>query len=187
MKLVTIVGARPQFIRYAAVSRKLRKTVNEVPVHASQHYDGNMSAFRCALARSAQTIELPPHPRTQKQLERLGMDGRSNLLTIDLVSHLDMLILEKRSHVILTDLRGVQKEAYWSGVPCVTLRDETEWVETVGAGWNTLAGTDAERIADTVKLPGRSLGHAIFTMMAAPPSALWGSGQDPIRAAWLLP
>jgi hypothetical protein len=86
MKVATVVGACPQFVKCGPVSHELRKVATEVLIHTGQHYDDNMSAFRCALAKSAQTVVRPAHPRTRKQLERLGMDGRSNLLTIDLPS-----------------------------------------------------------------------------------------------------
>lgn len=82
----------------------------------------------------------PLHPRTRGVLEREGRLGRlsAGLRLIDPVGYLDMVQLEKHAAVIATDSGGVQKEAFFYGVPCVTLRDETEWVELVDAGWNRL-------------------------------------------------
>ncbi len=86
---------------------------------------------------------LPLHPRTREVLRAAGwrapMTNRLRLLPP--VSYPDMLILERSARAILTDSGGVQKEAYFWGVPCITLRNETEWVETVATGWNRLVGT----------------------------------------------
>jgi UDP-N-acetylglucosamine 2-epimerase len=100
------------------------------------------------------TIVWPVHPRTRKVLESHGLkkNGRS-LCLLEPVSYLDMLWLEKGAKAILTDSGGVQKEAYWLQVPCVTLRGESEWVETLESGWNTLASTDPEMILAAATKP----------------------------------
>jgi UDP-GlcNAc3NAcA epimerase len=103
-----------------------------------------------ALARDERVV-LPLHPRTRKLLAECGFTPAGSISIVDPVPFADMVQLEKHARVILTDSGGVQKEAYFHGVPCVTLRDETEWVETVHAGWNQLAGADAARIIDAVR------------------------------------
>ena len=70
---------------------------------------------------------------------------------IDPVGYFDIIALEKAARLLLTDSGGMQKEAYWLKVPCITLRDETEWVETVELGWNILTGSDSSRIIAAVK------------------------------------
>ncbi len=102
-------------------------------------------------------VVFPIHPRTKKMIHSFSLlpYGRS-IRWIDPVSYFDMLSLERQAKAILTDSGGVQKEAYWFGVPCFTLREETEWVETVRSGWNVLVGTATRRIVKEVSfLPRR--------------------------------
>ena len=85
-------------------------------------------------------LVLTLHPRTRKSLESLNYSFQtSNIKFIEPIGFLDMLMLEKHSKTIITDSGGVQKEAYFQKVPCITLRDETEWIELVENGWNVLA------------------------------------------------
>jgi UDP-N-acetylglucosamine 2-epimerase (non-hydrolysing) len=93
-------------------------------------------------------LVFPCHPRTEKKLKNFNLWDKliKKVRVIKPVGYLDMLILEKNAKKILTDSGGVQKEAYIFRVPCITLRDTTEWVETVEDGWNALAGADKEKI-----------------------------------------
>jgi UDP-N-acetylglucosamine 2-epimerase len=96
-------------------------------------------------------VVFPLHPRTRKALGVAGIEAASRVRIIDPVGYLEMLVLEENSDVIVTDSGGVQKEAYFAGRPCVTLRDRTEWTETVAAGWNALVGTDPDEIARAMR------------------------------------
>ena len=87
-------------------------------------------------------VIFPVHPRTRAALAGSGLELPPNVRAIDPVGYLAMVALESRAAAIATDSGGVQKEAYLAGVPCITLRTETEWVETVAAGWNRVVGSE---------------------------------------------
>ena len=102
------------------------------------------------------SVILPLHPRTKKMMKVHHLFSEfKNIKWIDPVSYLDMLQLEKKAKAILTDSGGVQKEAYWFKVPCLTLREETEWVETVKSGWNVLVGTGPKKIVQGLNVFGK--------------------------------
>ena len=97
-------------------------------------------------------VVLALHPRTRKLIAQHGLAARlGRAEVIEPVPYLDMIRLEESARVIVTDSGGVQKEAYFFRVPCVTLREETEWMETVESGWNRLAPADAKQIASAVQ------------------------------------
>lgn len=113
----------------------------------------NLGKILGALADTGETVIFPVHPRTRAKISALnGALGAiaDNVRMIEPVGYLDMLVLEQNARLILTDSGGMQKEAYFSSVPCVTLRPETEWVETVAAGWNVLTGAERDNIVRAV-------------------------------------
>lgn len=98
-------------------------------------------------------VVFPIHPRTMTAIENFGLESllhKPNIQVIQPLGYVDMVQLERSAKMILTDSGGIQKEAYWLKVPCITLRDETEWVETVETGWNVLTGTDSTTIKNKI-------------------------------------
>jgi UDP-GlcNAc3NAcA epimerase len=146
-----------------AHAQKLLSTLEVAPqayalvtVHRAANTDNPevMRDIACALNKLEMPIIFPVHPRTRVCLERYDIVWRKHIRLIEPVGYVDMLALEQAAYRILTDSGGVQKEAFILGVPCVTLREETEWLETVEAGWNVLTGTRCRAIVEGV---GRSM------------------------------
>jgi UDP-GlcNAc3NAcA epimerase len=100
--------------------------------------------------RLEERVVFPLHPRTRAALDLEGLELGPNVLPLPPVGYLELTALAAQARVILTDSGGLQKEAYWHGVPCVTLRPSTEWVDTVEAGANTLVDDDADRLLAAV-------------------------------------
>jgi UDP-N-acetylglucosamine 2-epimerase len=164
VKLVgdTMYDAVLQFTEIAAKRSTILEDLGLKPkeyllatVHRPYNTDEPESLRRllAAFREVGEPVVFPVHPRTRAKIAELnGTSGikssHGNVRMIEPVGYLDMLRLERSARLILTDSGGMQKEAYFFGVPCVTLRPETEWVETVEAGWNVLVGTDRERIVE---------------------------------------
>jgi len=105
-----------------------------------------LSSFNCP-------VVMPLHPRTKKKLHDWGWrkDDNSSLIFIEPVGYMDMLSLIDGAKIVLTDSGGLQKESVWMSTPCVTMRDTTEWVETVESGWNILTGAEPQLIKEAVE------------------------------------
>jgi UDP-N-acetylglucosamine 2-epimerase len=111
-------------------------------------------------------VLVPLHPRTQAAVGQYGIQPAAYVSVVEPVSYLEMLVLERNAKAILTDSGGVQREAYFLSVPCVTLREDSEWPEIVG-DWNVLAGTDAVRIVEAAQRPRPE----------SPPLSVFGDGR----------
>jgi len=140
-------------------------------IHRAENTDdpSRLASIVAALDSLDRPVLLPCHPRTARALADAGLSADLNALRLlPPLPYAEMTGLVADARALLTDSGGLQKEAYFLGVPCVTLRDETEWGETVAAGWNRLAGTDAVRIREAVA--------AARAPDAAPDLAAFGGG-----------
>jgi UDP-GlcNAc3NAcA epimerase len=129
-----------------------------------------------ALNSIREPIVFPVHPRTRAAIERFNLTFAPHVLAIEPVGYLDMLALESNARAILTDSGGVQREAYFLSIPCITLREETELTETVEVGWNRLVGAEPDRILEAV--------HNFVPPAEHPP--LFGDGHAAERIAEII-
>ncbi|KKG83985.1 non-hydrolyzing UDP-N-acetylglucosamine 2-epimerase [Methanosarcina mazei] len=124
-------------------------------IHRASNTDdeGNLKNIVDAFSELNETIIFPLHPRTEKLLKRYGLYDRlkSSVILTQPLGFLEFIKLMNHAKMMLTDSGGVQKEAYVLKVPCLTLRENTEWIETVEDGWNVLVGTDKEKIVKMVR------------------------------------
>ena len=147
-------------------------------VHRAGNTDDpdNLRGILTAFNAIREPIVFPIHPRTRAAIDRLDLSFAPHLRPIEPVGYLDMLLLESHARAILTDSGGVQREAYFLSIPCITLREETELMETVEVGWNRLVGTNPEHILATVR--------EFIPPIEHPP--LFGDGQAAERIADIL-
>jgi len=149
-----------------------------VTVHRAGNTDNpqRLAGILSGLNAIPEPILFPVHPRTRQAIARYGLQAGPHIRMLEPVGYLDMLALEAHARMILTDSGGVQREAYFLGVPCLTLREETELMETVEVGWNRLVGTDPRRILEGWQ----------FFRPAGPRPPLFGEGHAAERIAAIL-
>jgi len=128
------------------------------------------------LNRIDEMVVFPVHPRTRARLQEEGLVLGGHVRVVEPLSYLELASLASQARVIVTDSGGLQKEAYWYGVPCVTVRPSTEWVDTVAVGANVLVDDDPAALAEAV---------AVASMPPNPP-VLYGDGHASERIAQVL-
>jgi UDP-GlcNAc3NAcA epimerase len=128
------------------------------------------------LNRVDEMIVFPVHPRTRSRIQEDGLAFGDHVRLIEPLSYLELASLASQARVIVTDSGGLQKEAYWYGVPCVTARPSTEWIDTVAVGANVLVDADSEALAAAVKTAS----------MPANRPVLYGDGHASERIAQVL-
>ena len=172
--------------RFAPIARERSDVLDRLGLEpgtyvvATIHREANVQPDRLArivegLGRIPEPVIFPAHPRTRARLPAVP----PNVRVLDPLGYLDMAALSSQARVIVTDSGGLQKEAYWYGVPCVTARPSTEWVDTIEVGANVLVDDDPERIAAAVagaRLPDH-----------LPPLYGDGHASEKIASALLLP
>lgn len=139
-----------RFAPLHGITNHSAKTYYAATVHRVENTDDpeRLAGIFEGLGRLDRPVVMPLHPRTRARLKI--SEVAPNITLLDPISYLEMLTLVREARCVLTDSGGLQKEALWLGVPCVTLRDETEWTETLERGWNQLVGTDPDTIMQAV-------------------------------------
>jgi len=134
-----------------------RKRYGVATIHRPSNTDNPdaLSAIIREFGQAEIPIVFPVHPRTRKYLGEYGLLRRmpQNIKITEPLGYLDMIQLMGNAKKILTDSGGIQKEAYMLGVPCITLRENTEWIETLHDGWNVLTGSDEQKILSAIRAP----------------------------------
>lgn len=150
----------PVALRHSRIMQNLRlepKTYYLTTMHRVENvdYPERLKKIVNILGGLKTDVILPVHPRTMKMLKKFKIKLSANIKQVIPVSYFDMLVLEKNAKLILTDSGGVQKEAFFLRIPCITMREETEWVETVACKMNIVAGIDKGRILESINIFSR--------------------------------
>lgn len=150
LKIEKISGKKSKIMTELKLQKKKYMLLT---IHRAKNTESceNISNILRILAETNENLVFPVHPRTRKLIEGNNINNYPNIKFIKPVSYFDMIELEKNASKIITDSGGVQKEAYFAKVPCITLREETEWVETIEDGWDVLVGSDEKKIRDAIK------------------------------------
>jgi UDP-N-acetylglucosamine 2-epimerase len=162
--------ATVHFYEMAERKQSLRKMIpfNEgayflATIHRASNADDpeRLAAILEGLGALSMPVILPVHPRTESRIH--AGTAPESITLCDPVGYLEMLLLVRHARAVITDSGGLQKEAYWLKTPCVTVREETEWVETLDHGWNRLVDADARAIVQAVEhLPSSDTPQKLF-------------------------
>jgi UDP-N-acetylglucosamine 2-epimerase len=155
---------------HSSILRDLKLTSKNymlATVHRAENTDNpeRLNNILTAFNQITDNLIWPVHPRTRKKLVELNWQPEKHIILIEPVGYMDMAKLEENARTIITDSGGIQKEAFWLQVPCVTLRDETEWVETVESGWNKLTELNSEKILHTIEAIQSNIALNYYTKM----------------------
>ena len=150
-----------------------------VTIHRAANTDqtDRLASILEALEAIAEPVVFPVHPRTRQVIAARSAALAPHIRLIDPLGYDDMVALMRHARMVLTDSGGVQREAFYVGTPCLTLRDTSEWPETIEAGWNRLVGADREAIVAAVRS---------FTPSGAPDTRAFGEGRAAARITELL-
>jgi UDP-GlcNAc3NAcA epimerase len=148
------------FYKEIASSRILLKNITDLrtgeyylaTIHRQENTDhiDNLRQIFDAFSKLDLPVILPMHPRTRKYMNEIS--DQSNVTIIDPVGYLEMITLLSNCHKVLTDSGGLQKEAFFMKKPCITLREETEWIETLEGNWNFVTATNPQKILEKIRI-----------------------------------